>query len=87
MARAALHDGPPPPSKATADPDDHPIGGESARQAYVAKRPAPVRSAAMHRHPRSDPLMSRLERLARLHQSGELSDWEFGVAKSKILRS
>jgi len=30
--------------------------------------------------------MSRLERLARLHQSGELSDWEFGVAKSKILR-
>ena len=86
IAREAVIASPSPGSKVMTARGDPPDGGESANQAYVPKRPPAARSGARHRHPRSDPLMSRLERLARLHQSGELSDWEFGVAKSKILR-
>jgi hypothetical protein len=45
---------------------------------------------AAHREPEVDVGMdttSELERLARLHASGELSDTEFEVAKSRLLRS
>lgn len=61
--------------------------GQPIAEPAAAKRVPPVRvPRARHRRPRGDPLMSRLERLARLHQTGELNDWEFGLAKAKILR-
>jgi hypothetical protein len=95
MAHAVIHAGVPgvPPGAdghsgrgVTADPDDGSREGEGTRQADLARRPPSARPASTHRHPRTDPLMSRLERLARLHESGQLNDWEFGVAKSKLLR-
>src|ERR1700749_3975463 len=89
MARATVPAGTPPVPvgpEVRADQESRPPGGESIPRVEGAKRPPSVRSAARHRHPRTDPLMSRLERLARLHQGCAVSDGEFGVAKSKLLR-
>jgi Short C-terminal domain len=56
---------------------------QAPRPAYAAPPPAyaaPAPAAA----PESDPI-ARLERLARLHESGALSDEEFTAAKARVL--
>jgi hypothetical protein len=72
------------------DPDN-----ESAASTSVPEGAHPTRSRewpawlttppTRHRMHRRDRMVSILERLARLHESGELDDTEFEAAKSRLL--
>jgi hypothetical protein len=59
---------------------------EQAQAAYAATRtePEPVRSEPEPIRTDADPV-GELERLARLHESGALSDTEFAAAQSRLL--
>lgn len=58
---------------------------EQAQAAYTQTQAAPPQAAPAAPAPAPADSTAELERLAKLHESGALSDEEFAAAKSKLL--